>query len=161
MLSSYGICVFERQGPPKTQLDSDYTALSSNETDLGGGLKEISFDNTSSTFIDGKIADFKIGYGVSGDVKAKFYKITAGNEVTLPNDSDQCAIVANVSKISQGAITFVDSSGSDHATTYEMGLLNTQWSHKIPSSDSDKIIFKMSIFAEDYPTVRDKIGFIV
>jgi hypothetical protein len=126
--------------------------------DRGSSLywKVIRHEDMSSEYCKNLAKNIKHKYNIEGRVDARFYRLLA-NEL-LPFHTDrgtQCSI--NVILSNQPApISFrIQNKISNHY--YNVALINTQHEHSVQNGSEDRILFKISIFDENFDSVAAKI----
>lgn len=151
---------------PKASLMQEYENLKHNEKDYAdsitpGGVpywKVIRGDDMTSDFAN-KVANyFKQTYGIEGRVDGRFYRLLAN--ATLPYHTDrstQCSINMILSEGDPASVKF-RRNGVEQEYNYRLALLNTQEEHSVENGPEDRILFKISVFDEDYESVAAKIN---
>ena len=93
------------------------------------------------------------------DIKAKprFYLLKANSVLPMHKDhGTQCSINVLMNSTNPAPVDF-----EDNTYSYKCCLLNVQNTHGVTTSDEDRILFKLSIFDEDFESVAEKISKIV
>ena len=140
----------------------EYEQLIPNEKfygdDRGSALywKVIRHEDMTSKYCRNLAESIKHKYNIEGRVDARFYRLLP-NEL-LPFHTDrgtQCSI--NVILSDQPApISFrIQNEISEHY--YNVALINTQLEHSVDNGPEDRILFKISIFDEDFRSVEKKL----
>ena len=151
---------------PKVALMQEYEAIKDNEKDYSDSItpdgvpywKVIRGDDMTSDFAN-KVANyFKQTYGIEGRVDGRFYRLLAN--ATLPYHTDrstQCSVNMILSEGDPASVKFkVD--GVEQEYNYQLALLNTQQEHSVENGPEDRILFKISVFDEDFESVVAKIN---
>lgn len=100
--------------------------------------------------------NIKEKYNISGKVDARFYRLLANQ--TLPWHIDrgtECSI--NIVLSDSAAPIMYKINDKIYEYEYTVALINTQLEHSVINGSEDRILFKISIFDEDYNAVRKKI----
>ena len=93
------------------------------------------------------------------DIKAKprFYSLKANSVLPMHKDhGTQCSINVLMNSTNPAPVDF-----EDNTYSYKCCLLNVQNTHGVTTGDEDRILFKLSIFDEDFESVAEKIRKIV
>jgi hypothetical protein len=90
--------------------------------------------------------------------KPRFYLLKANSILPMHKDhGTQCSINILMNSTNPAPVNFQD----NKTYHYKTCLLNTQNTHGVTTEDEDRILFKLSIFNEDFETVAEKIRKIV
>lgn len=151
---------------PKDQLLEEYHFIKENEQDYSDSItpegvpywKVIRNEDMTSEFAK-KVANyFKATYGIAGRVDGRFYRLLANS--TLPYHTDrstECSV--NMILSGESAPVKFRQNGEEAEYNYELALLNTQVEHSVVNGDTDRILFKISIFDETFEDVAAKITY--
>ena len=93
------------------------------------------------------------------DIKAKprFYSLKANSVLPMHKDHRTlCSINVLMNSTNPAPVDF-----EDNTYSYKCCLLNVQNTHGVTTGDEDRILFKLSIFDEDFESVAEKISKIV
>ena len=118
--------------------------------------KVIRHEDMTSKYCKDLAESIKNKYNIAGRVDSRFYRLLA-NEL-LPFHTDrgtQCSV--NVILSDQPApISFrIQNKISNYH--YKVALINTQLEHSVQNGSEDRILFKISIFDENFDSVAAKI----
>jgi len=89
--------------------------------------------------------------------KPRFYSLKANSVLPMHKDhGTQCSINVLMNSTNPAPVDFEDNSYS-----YKCCLLNVQNEHGVTTGNEDRILFKLSIFEENFESVAEKIRKIV
>ena len=88
-----------------------------------------------------------------GEVRPRFYFLPKGVEIPEHIDNNtKCSINFLINSKNPAPVTI---EGVDYY--YKTCLLNTQKMHSVKNNTEDRLLFKLSIFDDDFETVKEKI----
>lgn len=88
-----------------------------------------------------------------GEVRPRFYLLPKGVEIPEHIDNNtKCSINFLINSKNPAPVTI---EGVDYY--YKTCLLNTQKMHSVKNNTEDRLLFKLSIFDDDFETVKEKI----
>ena len=88
-----------------------------------------------------------------GEVRPRFYFLPKGVEIPEHVDNNtKCSINFLINSKNPAPVTV---EGVDYY--YKACLLNTQKMHSVKNNTEDRLLFKLSIFDDDFDTVKEKI----
>ena len=98
-------------------------------------------------------AKYLIKYFMLGEVRPRFYFLPKGVEIPEHIDNNtKCSINFLINSKNPAPVTI---EGVDYY--YKTRLLNTQKMHSVKNNTEDRLLFKLSIFDDDFETVKEKI----
>ena len=98
-------------------------------------------------------AKYLINYFRLGEVRPRFYTLPKGANIPEHiDDETKCSINFLLETNNPAPVTI---EGVDYY--YKTCLLNTQKLHSVKNNSEDRLLFKLSIFDEDFETVKEKI----
>lgn len=101
--------------------------------------------------------NIKKEYNIKGRTDPRFYRLKANSPLPWHRDrATQCSI--NVILSDTCAPVLFRTNNEIFEYKYTVALLNTQIEHSVPSFDEDRLLFKISIFDEDFDSVAYKIS---
>lgn len=98
-------------------------------------------------------AKYLINYFMLDEVRPRFYFLPKGVEIPEHIDNNtKCSINFLINSNNPAPVTI---EGIDYH--YKICLLNTQKIHSVKNTTEDRLLFKLSIFDDDFETVKKKI----
>ena len=98
-------------------------------------------------------AKYLINYFMLGEVRPRFYFLPKGVEIPEHIDNNTKCSINFLINSNNPAPVIID--GVEHY--YKTCLLNTQKLHSVKNDTEDRLLFKLSIFDDDFETVKEKI----
>ena len=146
----------------RSLFQKEYDSLFVNEkgySDKTGAVdwwRVIRHDDMTSKVVHNFTHKVKDAFELPGKVDGRFYRLVAGHKLPWHQDrGTQCSF--NFVINGSAPCWFKDEYDNEYRFTYEQSLFNTQAWHSVEASDTDRLLFKVSIFDIEYLDVVRKV----
>ena len=148
----------------KVLFQREYFSLLENEkgySDHTGGVdwwRVIRHQDMTSELCSRFAEKIKDAFNIEGRVDSRFYRLVAENELPWHQDrGTQCSFNFVLSGDSACKFKATEDDDFQHRFLYSQSLFNTQAWHSVEASDTDRILYKVSIFDETFNSVKKKV----